>query len=171
MYYDDEEETIKIILKTKSFLESLCSPHNCETLPPTESFNQMIDDLKKFLREYCQHRITKDHIDLGFDSTKTIFYCEKCYTSFHSFSPQVRKTKLEQIVSGSPKDIISESPLFNQMMNEIEKGLHPPQRRIGVIHESNSSFDISSHKERENSGDGDPFTIDTDWQDVTPITL
>ena len=179
MYYDEEynnfdeeieennfeEETIKIILKTKSFLESLCSPHNCEGLPPTDTFDKMINELKVFLRDYCQHSITKDHIDLGFDSTKTIFYCDKCLTTFQSLHELGQilippSHNINQLVSMSPKDVQSESPILSQLLNEIEKG---------IKHASNSSFDVSSQTERD--FDGEPFSIDTDWQDVLPLTI
>jgi len=166
-----EEETIKIILKTKSFLESLCSPHNCECLPPTETFDKMINELKVFLRNYCQHCITKDHIDFGFDSTKTIFYCDKCLTTFRTAQelgqiliPACHNIK--QLVSGSQKDVQSDSPIMSQLLNEIEKGIEKE-----IKHASNSSFDISSHTEREYSGEAEPFSIDTDWQDVYPLTM
>ena len=170
-----EEETIKIVLKTKSFLESLCSPHNCKGLPPTESFDKMINELKLFLRNYCQHCITKDHIDFGFDSTKTIYYCEKCLTTFQTAQelgqiliPASLNNK--QLISGSPKDVQSESPIMSQLLNEIEKEIETGIKK-GIKHASNSSFDISSHTEREYIGEAEPFSIDTDWQDVLPLTI
>ena len=43
-------------------------------------YTKIINDIKGYLYDNCIHHFIKDLIDIMPDRSKTIFYCEKCYT-------------------------------------------------------------------------------------------
>jgi hypothetical protein len=61
---------------------ALCSlkslPENNQSSP----YKAIIESIKKYLNENCEHSIIEDDVDIGSESSKKIFYCEKCYLTF-----------------------------------------------------------------------------------------
>lgn len=66
--------TIENLIQIKSLLIS------CEK---NDEINDIIKKVDIFLIKYCPHRIVDDVIDIDPDRSKSIQYCDKCYTTFH----------------------------------------------------------------------------------------
>jgi hypothetical protein len=67
------------IVFMSSALSSLNSlPENKQS----SEYKAIIESIKKYLNENCEHCIIEDDVDTGPESSKKIFYCENCYLSF-----------------------------------------------------------------------------------------
>ena len=65
------------------FMSSALSSLNSlsENKQSTE-YKTIVESIKKYLNENCEHCIIEDHVDTSPESSKKIFYCEKCYLMF-----------------------------------------------------------------------------------------
>ena len=50
--------------------------------PVLKSSNHLLEQINSRLSHFCEHNIIQDIIEIGVDKTKTIFYCDKCDTTF-----------------------------------------------------------------------------------------
>jgi len=61
---------------------ALCSlkslPQNKQPL----QYKTIVESIKKYLNENCEHCMKEDDVDTGPESSKRIFYCETCYLTF-----------------------------------------------------------------------------------------
>ena len=48
-----------------------------------EKINELIKMLEDNLKEYCQHEMEEDYIDISVDTCKKIYYCKKCLLTFN----------------------------------------------------------------------------------------
>jgi len=48
----------------------------------SSEYKTIIESIKKYLNENCEHCVIEDDVDTGPESSKKIFYCEKCYLTF-----------------------------------------------------------------------------------------
>jgi hypothetical protein len=42
----------------------------------------LLEHVKERLSHICNHKIVEDVIDIGYDQSKTVYYCEYCETTF-----------------------------------------------------------------------------------------
>jgi hypothetical protein len=50
--------------------------------PVLKSSKHLLEQINCRLSHFCQHNIIQDIIEIGLDKTKTIYYCDKCDTTF-----------------------------------------------------------------------------------------
>jgi hypothetical protein len=53
------------------------------TIVIDQKLNELIKILEDSLREYCEHDIEEDYIDISVDNCKKIYYCKKCLLTFN----------------------------------------------------------------------------------------
>ena len=73
-----EQHNIVFMSSALSSLNSL--PENKQS----SEYKAIIESIKKYLNENCEHCIIEDDVDTGPESSKKIFYCENCYLTFPS---------------------------------------------------------------------------------------
>jgi hypothetical protein len=56
---------------------------NTTTIVIDQKINKLIKILEDSLREYCEHDIEEDYIDISVDNCKKIYYCKKCLLTFN----------------------------------------------------------------------------------------
>jgi hypothetical protein len=61
---------------------ALCSLNSLQQKKQSSEYKVIIESIKKYLNENCEHCIIEDDVDTGPESSKKIFYCENCYLSF-----------------------------------------------------------------------------------------
>jgi len=47
-----------------------------------QEYKAIVESIKIYLTNNCQHCIVEDDVDTGPESSKKIFYCETCYLTF-----------------------------------------------------------------------------------------
>ena len=52
--------------------------------PVLKSTTELLDNINDRLAHFCEHNIIQDIIEIGLDKTKTIYYCDKCDTTFYA---------------------------------------------------------------------------------------
>ena len=50
--------------------------------PVLKSSKHLLEQINCRLSHFCEHNIIQDIIEIGLDKTKTIYYCDKCDTTF-----------------------------------------------------------------------------------------
>ena len=45
---------------------------------------ELIKMIEDNLKEYCQHEMEEDYIDISVDTCKKIYYCKKCLLTFNT---------------------------------------------------------------------------------------
>lgn len=89
-------DEIKILLKLKKYtkeyislkesqlttVEKLNFPQN----PVIKQSSLLLEYVNERLSHVCNHKIIEDVIDIDYDRSKTIYYCEYCETTFGSMS-------------------------------------------------------------------------------------
>jgi hypothetical protein len=77
-------------------MSSICPPHNdidillqvkrlLEELPEKEQkpeYTTVVKLVNDYITKRCNHYVVTDTIDIDPDRSKTIYYCEYCYTTF-----------------------------------------------------------------------------------------
>ena len=63
---------------------ALCSLNSLPQNKQQSEYKSIIESIKKYLNENCEHCIIEDDVDTGTESSKRIFYCEKCYLTFYT---------------------------------------------------------------------------------------
>ena len=71
-----EQHNIVFMSSALSSLNSL--PENKQS----SEYKAIIESIKKYLNENCEHCIIEDDVDTGPESSNKIFYCENCYLTF-----------------------------------------------------------------------------------------
>ena len=66
-------ESVEIMVRAKTYLDAFP-----KTLQNTE-YSKIVELVNSYIENNCNHRIVQDSIDLGPDSSRTIYYCETCY--------------------------------------------------------------------------------------------
>ena len=61
---------------------ALCSLNSLPEKKQSSEYKAIIESIKKYLNENCEHCIIEDDVDTGPESSKKIFYCETCYLTF-----------------------------------------------------------------------------------------
>jgi hypothetical protein len=61
---------------------ALCSLNSLPENKQSYCYKAIVESIKKYLNENCEHCIIEDDVDTGPESSKKIFYCEKCYLTF-----------------------------------------------------------------------------------------
>jgi hypothetical protein len=69
------EGTINILYRMKLELEARSMTDTNDDL------KIIIQNIDKYLRDHCVHKIVYDYIDLSNERSIMISYCEKCYTT------------------------------------------------------------------------------------------
>tara|TARA_B110000967_G_C18901727_1_gene576004 strand:- start:4732 stop:4959 length:228 start_codon:yes stop_codon:yes gene_type:complete len=67
---------ITLIVQSKCLLESIPSEKK------NDAYNDIVMKLNNYIDNRCPHHIIYDHIDINPECSKTIKYCEYCYTTF-----------------------------------------------------------------------------------------
>ena len=79
------EIEIELLLQIKKLLIEyiyLKEPEtNLTNNPVIKSSSHLLTDITKRLTHFCEHNIVEDIIEIGV-KTKTVFYCDKCETTF-----------------------------------------------------------------------------------------
>lgn len=63
---------------------ALCSLNSLPEKNQSLEYKAIIESIKKYLNENCEHCIIEDDVDVGPESSKKIFYCETCYLTFNA---------------------------------------------------------------------------------------
>jgi hypothetical protein len=66
-----------------SGIYSFLKKQNTTTIMIDQKLNELIKILEDNLREYCEHEIEEDYIDISIDNCKKIYYCNKCLLTFN----------------------------------------------------------------------------------------
>jgi hypothetical protein len=66
-------ESVEIMVRAQNYLDGL--PKNLQS----PDYVKIVELVNSYIETNCKHRIVQDSIDLGPDSSKTIYYCETCY--------------------------------------------------------------------------------------------
>ena len=61
---------------------ALSSLNTVSVIMQNQEYKSIVESIKRYLDNNCQHRIIEDDIDTGPESSKRIFYCENCYLTF-----------------------------------------------------------------------------------------
>ena len=61
---------------------ALCSLNSLPENKQSSYYKAIIEYIKKYLNENCEHCIIEDDVDTGPESSKKFFYCETCYLTF-----------------------------------------------------------------------------------------
>jgi len=67
---------ITLIVQAKGLLESIPSENK------NDAYNHIVMKLNNYIDNHCQHHVIYDLIDINPECSKTIKYCEYCYTTF-----------------------------------------------------------------------------------------
>jgi hypothetical protein len=70
------KESVEIMVRAKNYLDGL--PQQIQNA----EYKKIVDLVNSYIDQFCKHNILKDSIDLGPETSKTIFYCETCYKTF-----------------------------------------------------------------------------------------
>ena len=70
------ESMIRILNRTREYLKQIP-----KELHSSEYF-LLMDKITETIRNHCSHSVVRDLIDIDPDQSQTIFYCEKCFTTF-----------------------------------------------------------------------------------------
>ena len=74
----------KIASDTKATLENADIVFKIQRLMTSnDEINEIVKHVDNILLKNCTHRIVDDVIDIDPDRSKSIQYCDKCYTTFH----------------------------------------------------------------------------------------
>jgi len=82
---------IEILLNLKKYAKEYISlkesqltteKHNFPQNPVIKQSSILLDHVKQRLSHICNHKIVEDVIDIDYDKSKTIYYCETCETTF-----------------------------------------------------------------------------------------
>ena len=65
------------MMRAKSSLESM--PLECSK---NEEYDIILELIKKYIDKNCKHHIVCDSIDISYDESRTIYYCEHCSKTF-----------------------------------------------------------------------------------------
>jgi hypothetical protein len=55
---------------------------NCPVVKQNADYKNICSHVKKYLLKYCKHNIIEDLIDIDYDTSKQITYCDYCETCF-----------------------------------------------------------------------------------------
>ena len=64
--------SVEIMARAKSYIDSL--PAQLQN----EDYSSIVQKIDAYLQKYCVHRIITDSIDIDYDRSQTIHYCEIC---------------------------------------------------------------------------------------------
>lgn len=79
----DEEQVIDNIVRIKYKFENIIHILlEKEERKKTNELKQIKSLIDAYLRNFCDHEITRDYIDIG-EKQLSIDYCHKCETTFH----------------------------------------------------------------------------------------
>ena len=67
---------ISVMVQVKGLLESI------PTETQNEAYKHIVIKINNYIINHCSHHIVYDHIDINPECSKTIKYCEYCYTTF-----------------------------------------------------------------------------------------
>jgi hypothetical protein len=70
------KESVEIVVRAKTYLDGL--PKQIQNA----EYIKIVDLVNSYIDTFCKHNIIQDTIDLGPETSKTIFYCETCYKTF-----------------------------------------------------------------------------------------
>ena len=70
---DVVRESVEIMVRAQNYLDGL--PKNLQN----PEYVKIVELVNAYIETNCKHRIVQDSIDLGPDSSRTIYYCETCY--------------------------------------------------------------------------------------------
>lgn len=89
----------ELLLNLKKYIDEYISLKECQcpleknNFPPNPLIRQshiMLQDIKKRLSHICNHKIVEDIIDVDYDRSITVYYCEFCETTFGSDSNNLK---------------------------------------------------------------------------------
>ena len=78
-------EHVEYMTKAKMNLQSFSQEHR------NKDYQKIVDAINSYLNKHCSHHIIEDRIDIDYECSKTIFYCEHCLTTFHNIQLQKKK--------------------------------------------------------------------------------
>uniref|UniRef100_A0A6C0L8F9 Uncharacterized protein n=1 Tax=viral metagenome TaxID=1070528 RepID=A0A6C0L8F9_9ZZZZ len=61
---------------------ALCSLNSLPQKNQSSEYKTIIESIKKYLNENCEHCVIEDDVDTGPETSNKIFYCEICYLTF-----------------------------------------------------------------------------------------
>ena len=70
------KDSVDFIARAKTYVDSL--PVQLQN----EDYNTIVTKINEYLKKYCVHRIVTDSIDIDYDRSQTIRYCECCFQTF-----------------------------------------------------------------------------------------
>jgi formamidopyrimidine-DNA glycosylase len=68
--------------KIESMSRALLTLNTVPIHEQTQEYKAIVESIKIYLNENCEHCIIEDDIDTGPESSKKIFYCKTCYLTF-----------------------------------------------------------------------------------------
>jgi len=68
---------IHLMMRAKTNLEGI--PEVCTK---NEEYDKILEMIKNYIDKNCKHHIVCDSIDINYDESRTIYYCEYCSKSF-----------------------------------------------------------------------------------------
>lgn len=74
----ENSEDITIMVQIKEKLDALLH------IPHSPEYKQIVEHVDNYIKKNCKHKIITDSIDIDPDTSKTIYYCEKCYQTYDS---------------------------------------------------------------------------------------
>jgi serine protease inhibitor len=73
----NEQLAIELLSRAKTYLDAM--PTN---LQPQE-YQKIIELVNNYIEKNCKHKIIDDSIDVGYEQSRTIRYCELCLKTFN----------------------------------------------------------------------------------------
>lgn len=67
---------IELLSRAKTYLDAMPA----HSQPP--EYRKIIDMVNNYIEKNCKHKIIDDSIDVGYEQSRTIRYCELCLKTF-----------------------------------------------------------------------------------------
>ena len=70
---------IDLLVRAKTYLDAM--PSSLQS----EEYRNIVALVNAYIEKNCSHNIVSDSIDVCYEQSKTIYYCELCLKTFHGY--------------------------------------------------------------------------------------
>jgi hypothetical protein len=72
-----DKEDVSIMARVKSYLDAI--PLNYQN----QDYKEICNRVNSYIKYRCQHEVQCDSVDIDYERSKTVYYCEICLKTFH----------------------------------------------------------------------------------------